>query len=338
MQQPAEGAAETAVRQVPEPGPAAPARPQGRSRPGNLPDVLFRATTLFFAGLVLLLILAIGTVLFAQAHLAFSHFGWKFLWTKEWDPVQESFGALPSIFGTLVSSFLAILIAVPVSLGIAIFLTEMAPPWLQKPVGLAVEMLAAVPSIIYGMWGLFSFAPIMARHIEPWLKHHLGFLPLFQGPPMGIGMMTAAIILAVMIIPFINSITRDVFALVPAMAKESAYGLGATTWEVVRNVVIPYTRTGIVGAIFLGLGRALGETMAVTFVIGNAHDISLSLLSPSNTISSTLANEFTEATSHLYVSSLIALGLILFVITTIILSVAKLLLWRIERQVVGSVR
>lgn len=315
---------------------ATPSPPLAGTKAGHWGDGFFKGTTLVFAAIVFLLIVAMGVVLFYQGFPAFKAFGLHFLWSTSWNPVTEKFGALPSIWGTVVSSFLAIVIATPISLGIAIFLTEMAPPWLKKPVGLGVEMLAAVPSIIYGMWGLFTFAPLMARTVQPWLKHHFGDLPLFKGPPMGIGMMTGAIILAIMVIPFIASVCRDVFELVPSMSKESAYGVGATTWEVVRNVVIPYTRSGIVGAVFLGLGRALGETMAITFVIGNAHHISLSLLQPSNTISSTLANEFTEATSPLHLSSLIALGLILFVLTTFILSLAKLMLWRISRQVVGG--
>ncbi len=308
------------------------------SRRAGWGDGLFRWLTAGFAFLVLLLIAAILAVLYAKGHLSIRTFGPGFLTSASWDPVRESFGALPSIFGTVMSSLLALLIAVPISIGIAVFLTEMAPPWLQRPVGLGVEMLAAVPSIIYGMWGLFVFAPIMARTVEPWLGRHLGFIPLFKGPPMGIGMLTAGIILAIMIIPFISSVARDVFSLVPAMSKESAYGLGATTWEVIRSVVIPHTRSGLVGAIFLGLGRALGETMAVTFVIGNAHDIKLGLFNASNTIASTLANEFAEATTPLYISSLIQLGLILFLITTIILALAKLMLWRIESQVKGAPR
>ena len=309
-----------------------------REAPPRWGDILFKGTTTAFAVLVLAIIGAIIVVLYSKGHLAMSHFGWKFLWNTAWDPVREDFGALTSIYGTVVSSLLAILIATPISIGIAIFLTEMAPPWLQKPVSLGVEMLAAVPSIIYGMWGLFVFAPIMARTVQPWLKSHLGMLPFFQGIPMGIGMMTAAVILAIMVIPFITSVARDVFSLVPAMSKESAYGLGATTWEVIRGVVIPHTRSGLVGAIFLGLGRALGETMAVTFVIGNAHKISASLLDPSNTIASTLANEFSEATTPLYISSLIELGLLLFLITTTILALAKFMLWRIESQVKGAPR
>ncbi len=298
-------------------------------------DPVFRTATAAAACLVLLLIAAMGAVLYSKGHLATTTFGLRFLWSQAWDPVKGDFGALPAIFGTVVSSAIALFIATPIALGVAIFLTEMAPPWLSKPVGLAIEMLAAVPSIIYGMWGLFVFAPFLAARVEPALQFIAGGLPLFEGAPMGIGMLPASLILAVMILPFISSVMRDVFALVPAVAKESAYGLGATTWEVVRSVVIPHTRSGVLGAIFLGLGRALGETMAVTFVIGNAHRISPSLLAPGCTIASTLANEFSEAISDLHVASLIQLGFILFLITTFILACAKLLLWRIEAQVKG---
>lgn len=228
------------------------------------------------------------------------------------------------------------IIGIPVSFGIALFLTELSPAWLKRPLGVAIELLAGIPSIIYGMWGLFVFAPAFSDRLQPWLTNHIGNWPvigtLFQGPPMGIGMLTAGIILAVMIIPFISSVMRDVFQIVPPMLKESAYGLGATTWEVVWKVVLPYTRIGVVGGIMLGLGRALGETMAVTFVIGNAHDFSKSLFMPGNTISSALANEFTEAVGNLYTSSLIELGLILFLITVIVLSIAKLLLLRMARR------
>jgi phosphate transport system permease protein len=245
----------------------------------------------------------------------------------------RQFGAFVAIFGTLVTSAIALIIAVPVSFGIALFITELAPRWLRRPIGIAIELLAAIPSIIYGMWGLFVFAPLFADHVQPWITDNLGSWPvlgaLFNGPPMGIGMFTAGLILAIMIIPFISAVMRDVFAVVPAVLKESAYGLGATTWEVVRSVVLPYTKVGVIGGIMLGLGRALGETMAVTFVIGNAHEISSSLFMPGNTISSTLANEFTEAVGELYTSSLIALGLILFLITFVVLSLAKLLLMRL---------
>ncbi|MES1164864.1 MAG: phosphate ABC transporter permease subunit PstC, partial [Verrucomicrobiota bacterium] len=257
-------------------------------------------------------------------------FGGHFLTSKEWNPVTNQFGALAPLYGTLVTSAIALVVGVPVSFGIALVITELAPRWLKRPIGVAVELLAAIPSIIYGMWGLFVFAPVFAAHLQPWLTDHIGSWPivgaLFQGPPMGIGMLTAGLILAIMVIPFMAAVMRDVFETVPAALRESAYALGATTWEVVWNVVLPYTRVGVVGGIMLGLGRALGETMAVTFVIGNAHDINLSLFMPGNTISSTLANEFTEAVSPLYTSSLLGLGLVLFGLTLIVLCAARLLL------------
>jgi phosphate transport system permease protein len=240
------------------------------------------------------------------------------------------------IVGTLVTSAIALAIAIPVSFGIAIFLTELSPVWLRRPLGTAIEMLAAIPSIIYGMWGLFIFAPVFQEHVQPFLMNTLGKVPgiggLFAGPPMGIGMLTAGIILAVMVIPFIAAVMRDVFELVPAMLKESSYALGSTTWEVVWRVVLPFTRVGVIGGIMLGLGRALGETMAVTFVIGNAHRLSPSLMAPGNSIASALANEFTEAVGDIYTSALIELGLILFLITTIVLALSKLLLMQLAKQ------
>ena len=246
------------------------------------------------------------------------------------------FGALAPIYGTVVTALIAMIIGVPVSLGIAVFITELCPAVLRRPLGIAIELLAGIPSIIYGIWGLFVFAPLMQQYVQPLLINSVGHAPLigrlFSGPPYGIGTLTAGIILAVMVLPFITSITRDVFETVPPMLKESAYGLGATTWEVVSKVVLPYTRVGFIGACMLGLGRALGETMAVTFVIGNAHRIAASIIAPGTTISATIANEFTEAESDLYLSSLIALGLILFVITFIILALAKLMLMRLETQ------
>ncbi len=314
---------------------AVPPRALQRRRPSAWADPLFRYATAAFACLVLLLVAAMAAVLYERGQLSIRTFGLGFLWSSEWDPVRGLFGALPAMYGTVASSLIAIAIATPVALGVAIFLTEMAPQALARPVGLAIEMLAAIPSIIYGMWGLFVFAPFLANHVEPFLKKIGGSTPFFQGPPMGIGMLPAALILAVMILPFIASVMRDLFSLVPAMSKESAYGVGATTWEMVRSVVIPQTRTGIIGAIFLGLGRALGETMAVTFVIGNTHQISASLLAPGCTIASTLANEFSEAVSDMHVSSLIEMGFVLFLITTVILASAKILLWRIESRIRG---
>jgi phosphate transport system permease protein len=299
----------------------------------QLADKVFRGTTRLFATLVLVLVAAILVSLLAGAWPALSKFGLGFLASSAWNPVTEQFGGLVAIVGTLVTSAIAMVIAVPVSFGIALFITELAPLWLKRPIGTAVELLAAVPSIIYGMWGLFVFAPLFADYVQPWVTDHVGDWPvvgiLFQGPPMGIGIFTAGLILAIMVIPFISAVVRDVFEIVPPVLKESAYGVGATTWEVVWNIVLPYAKAGVVGGIMLGLGRALGETMAITFVIGNAHQLSASLFMPGNTISSTLANEFTEAVGNIYTSSLIALGLILFAITFVVLVLAKLLLMRL---------
>ena len=302
----------------------------------HLLDMVFRNTTRLFAFFVFAVLAGIILTLLIGSLPAIKTFGFPFLVSTEWNPVTEKFGALVPIFGTLVTSFIALLIGVPVSFGIALFLTELSPRWLKRPLGIAIELLAGIPSIIYGMWGFFVFAPVFAEHVEPWLTEHLGNAaiigPLFQGPPMGIGMLTAGLILGIMVIPFIASVMRDVFEVVPTMLKESAYGLGATTWEVVRHVVLPYTKIGVVGGIMLGLGRALGETMAVTFVIGNAHELSASLLMPGNSIASALANEFTEAVGDLYTASLIQLGLILFLITFIVLSLAKLLLYQLAKR------
>lgn len=301
----------------------------------HLLDMAFRNTTRLFAFLVFAILAGIVASLLIGSLPAIKAFGFKFLVSPEWNPVTEQFGALVPIVGTLSTSIIALLIGIPASFGIALFITEMSPRWLKRPLGIAVELLAGIPSIIYGMWGLFVFAPAFAN-IEPWLTDRLGNAPLigplFQGPPMGIGMLTAGLILAIMVIPFIASVMRDVFEIVPPMLKESAYGLGATTWEVVWHVVLPYTKIGVVGGIMLGLGRALGETMAVTFVIGNAHELSASLLMPGNSISSALANEFTEAVGPLYTSALIELGLILFLITFIVLSLSKLLLMQLTKR------
>jgi phosphate transport system permease protein len=312
---------------------------QAATREGRrqrLQDHLFRWATLFFALLVLALLGGVILALIVGAWPALSTYGFGFLVTEAWNPVTEKFGALAPIYGTLVTSALAMLFGVPVSFGIAMFITELCPPWLKRPLGIAIELLAGIPSIIFGIWGLFVLAPFLQRTIQPFLINTLGHAPLlgklFAGPPYGIGILTAGIILGVMVLPFITSITRDVFETVPAMLKESAYGLGATTWEVVWKVVLPYARVGVIGGVMLGLGRALGETMAVTFVIGNAHRISASILAPGTTISAAIANEFTEAVGDLYTSSLIALGLILFVITFIILALAKLMLLRLQRQ------
>lgn len=299
-------------------------------------DKLFKNATMFFAFLVFILLIGIIITLFIGSLPALNAFGAGFFTSHAWNPVTIDFGGLVPIYGTFVTAFLAMLIGVPMSFGIAIFITELSPAWLKRPIGIAIELLAGIPSIIYGMWGLFVFAPLYADHVQPWMIDHLGPLPvigfLFQGPPMGIGMLTAGFILAIMVIPFTASVMRDVFEVVPPLLKESAYGLGSTTWEVIWNVVLPYTKIGVVGGIMLGLGRALGETMAVTFVIGNAHQISTSLMMPGNTISSALANEFTEAVGDIYTSSLITLGLTLFVITFVVLSLAKLLLIRLTQN------
>jgi phosphate transport system permease protein len=269
-------------------------------------------------------------------HAAFQKFGIGFLWSRVWDPVGQQFGALVPIYGTLVTALIALLIAVPVSFGIAMFLTEIAPKWLRGPVGSAIELLAGIPSIIYGMWGLFVLVPVLAEHVYPWIDGHMGQWPivgpLFSGPPLGLGMLTAGLVLAVMIIPFIASVMRDVFLTVPGPLKESSYALGSTRWEVVWDVVLPYTRSAVIGGIFLGLGRALGETMAVTFVLGNAHDLTASLLMPGNSIAATIANEFTEADSEVYRSTLLALGFVLFLVTFVVLAAARLMLRQLAKR------
>jgi len=299
----------------------------------DIGDAVARAATWIATVIVLILLAAILVSLAIGGQQAFAKFGFGFLTSVSWNPVTEEFGAFVPIYGTIVTSIVAMAVGIPVSFGIAMFLTELCPSWLKRPLGTAIELLAGIPSIIYGMWGLLVLAPFLGNNVYPWLIDVLGPLPLigalFEGPPFGIGILTAGLILAIMVLPFIAAVIRDVFETVPPMLKESAYGLGATRWEVVWNVVLPYTRAGVIGGVMLGLGRALGETMAVTFVIGNAHQISASLLGPGNTISSTLANEFTEAVGDLYVSSLIALGLILFVITFIVLSIAKFMLSRL---------
>jgi phosphate transport system permease protein len=301
-----------------------------------LADRLFQGATSFFAWLVLALLVGIIISLLVGSWEAISRFGAGFLVTDAWNPVTGEFGALVPIYGTLVSSFIALLVAVPISFGIAVFLTELSPISLRRPIGTAIELLAAIPSIIFGMWGLFVFAPVLSDHLQPFLQKLLGDVPavgaLFHGAPLGIGMLPAGIILGIMTIPFISAIMRDVFLTTPKFLKESAYAVGATTWEVVWNVVLPYTRVGAIGGIFLGLGRALGETMAVTFVIGNAHRLSASLYEPGNSIASTLANEFTEAVTDVHTSSLIALGLVLFLITLVVLTLAKLLLLSLQKR------
>jgi len=302
----------------------------------RLGDMVFRNVTRAAAIVVLLILGGIIVSLIIGSWPALQKFGFRFLTSETWNPVTEKFGAVAPVYGTLVTSLIAMVIAVPVGLFIAMFLTELCPLWLRRPIGIAIELLAGIPSIIYGIWGLFVFAPFLQQDVQPLLIAAFGDVPvlsdLFAGPPYGIGVLTAGLILAIMVLPFITSISRDVFGAVPPVLKEAAYGLGATTWEVSRHVVLPYARVGVIGGIMLGLGRALGETMAVTFVIGNAHRVSPSLLAPGTTISATIANEFTEAVGDLYTSSLIALGLILFVITFIVLAAARLMLIRLNAR------
>lgn len=300
-----------------------------------LVDAGFRHLTRLFAFLVFILLAGIMVSLIYGSRDSLAEYGLAFLWTNDWDPVRHSYGALVPMLGTVISAFLALLIAVPVSFGIAMFLTELAPVWLRRPLGVAIEMLAAIPSIIYGMWGLFVFVPLFQKYVQPYLVDFFDGMPvlghLFAGPPMGIGLFTAGLILSIMIIPFIAAVMRDVFEQVPPMLKESAYGLGSTTWEVVWKVMLPYTKHGVIGGIMLGLGRALGETMAVTFVIGNAFNLPSSIFSPSNSIASALANEFNEA-GGLQKSALLELGLILFLITTVVLALSKFMLLKLSRK------
>jgi phosphate transport system permease protein len=311
-------------------------RPATLRGPQHLLDGLFKYGTLAFGVIVLLILGGVIVSLVDGSWLALKTFGFGFLVTDAWNPVTEQFGAVVPVYGTLVTSLIAMLVGVPLSFGIAIFITELSPAWLKRPLSTAIELLAGIPSIIYGIWGSFTLAPLLQTDVQPFLIKYLGHAPLigalFKGPPLGIGVLTAGLILGIMVLPFISSIMRDVFQTVPPMLKESAYGLGCTTWEVVWNVVLPYTRVGVIGGIMLGLGRAMGETMAVTFVIGNSHRIATSLLAPGQSISSALANEFTEAVSDIYQSSLIALGLVLFVLTFIVLAAAKLMLLRLQRQ------
>ncbi|SMF20445.1 phosphate ABC transporter membrane protein 1, PhoT family [Tistlia consotensis] len=305
-----------------------------RSQSSSLMDRIFSALVLGSTAIVLLSLLGVFVALAVGAWPALQKFGFGFLVTEVWNPVTAQFGAVAPIFGTLVTSLVAMLIGVPISIGIAIFMTELCPDRLRRPLGIAIELLAGIPSIIYGIWGLFVLAPFMQQHVQPLLIDTLGELPiignLFQGPPYGIGILTAGLVLGIMVLPFITAVARDVFLTVPAMVRESAYGIGATTWEVVWRVVIPYCKVGLLGGVMLGLGRALGETMAVTFVIGNAHRISSSILAPGTTISASIANEFTEATTDIYTSSLVALGLILFFITFVVLSISRMMLRRLR--------
>jgi phosphate transport system permease protein len=297
-------------------------------------DAGFRFMTFGSASLVLILLLGVAITLFIGAWPAFQHFGLDFFISDSWSPPKERFGAAAAIYGTIVTSIIAMLIGVPVGLGIAVFLTELCPPVLRRPIGVAIELLAGIPSIIYGIWGVYYFKPFMQAYAQPFLIGTLGAIPgvaaLFAGPPLGYGILTAGLVLAVMILPFVTAISRDVFETVPSVLKEAAYGVGATTFEVVGNIVLPYTRVGVVGGVMLALGRALGETMAVTFVIGNATKISTSILSQGTTISAMIANQFADADPGLFTSSLLALGFILFIITFIVLALARWMLSRLE--------
>lgn len=299
-------------------------------------DAVLKHGTRSAAITVLLLLGGVIATLVQGSWLSLSTFGPGFLTTEKWNPVSEEFGALAPIYGTLLTSLIAMLIGIPISIGIAIFLTELCPPRLKRAISTAIELLAGIPSIIYGIWGLFVLAPFLQAHVQPVLIEAFAGVPvlgsMFAGPPYGIGIFTAGIILSIMVLPYITSVTRDVFETVPPTLKESAYALGCTTWEVVRKIVLPFTSTGVIGGIMLGLGRALGETMAVTFVIGNAHKIAGSILAPGTTISASIANEFTEAETELYTSSLISLGLLLFLITFTVLAIARLMLMRLQRQ------
>jgi phosphate transport system permease protein len=312
-------------------------RPPSRRRSAPWADTVFSLLAHAAAVLTLALLAGIIGSLIVGAAPAIKEYGLSFLWRSEWDPVKESYGGLVMIYGTLMTSFIALLIAVPVSFGIALFLTELSPAWLKRPLGIAIELLAAVPSIVYGMWGLLVFGPILANYVPAPLQGLFSGVPflgtLVSGPQVGIGILSAGIILAIMVIPFIASVMRDVFDVTPPMLKESAYALGSTTWEVVYQVVLPYTKTGVIGGIMLGLGRALGETMAVTFVIGNTNQLnSLSLFEAANSISSALANEFAEAAQGLHQASLIYLGLVLFFITFVVLSLSKVLLSQLKKN------
>ena len=304
-------------------------------------ETVFRVATGLSAWLVLLLLAGVIVTLIYGSWPALKAFGWNFVSRVKWNPVEDEFGALAPLYGTVVTSVIAMLIAVPLSFGIAVFLTETCPRWLRGPISTAIELLASIPSIVFGIWGLFVLAPILQHTVQPWLIDHVGPLPvvgtLFQGPPYGIGILTASVVLAVMVLPFITAVMREVFRMAPHSLKEAAYGVGATQWNVVWDVVVPWSRSGIIGGIMLGLGRALGETMAVTFVIGNAHRISSSILAPGTTISAAIANEFTEADGDLYTSALIALGLLLFILTFVVIASARLMLLRLESRSGGKV-
>jgi phosphate transport system permease protein len=305
-------------------------------REANPGDLIFRVLTGFFAVTVVLVVAAMAVQMIQGSLLSLKEFGFRFVVSTDWDPVRDSFGALPFIFGTVVSSFLALLLAVPVALGVALYLTEMCPLRLRTPLSFMVELLAAVPSVVYGLWGIFALAPFLRNYVEPALQTLFGFLPFFKGPHQGIGMLAGGIILSIMILPTIASVTREVLRAIPDHYREGALALGATRWEALRDVILPLARSGVIGAVILGLGRALGETMAVTMVIGNRAEISTSLFAPSYTMASVIANEFTEATGDLYLSSLAEIGLLLFVVTLLLNIIARLLVWRVARPAAGA--
>ncbi|WP_325140187.1 phosphate ABC transporter permease subunit PstC [Dokdonella sp.] len=311
------------------------ALPNPESRRDELQDKGFSYLLAFTAFFVLVALAGAALSMLWGGREVLAQEGWSFFFSTEWNPVENRYGAVVPIFGTLVTATIAMLVAVPVSFGIALYLTEIAPSWLRGPVGSAIELLAGIPSIIYGMWGLFVLVPVMTEYVTPWLNDHLGTLPLigrvFQGPPIGIGMLTAGFVLAIMVIPFVSSVMRDVFATVPTRLKESAYALGATKWEVVWDVVLPYTKSAVIGGVFLGLGRALGETMAVTYVVGNTVRFSVSVLEPGTTIAALIANDFAEA-ADTYRSALLLLGFVLFIVTFFVLAIARLMLMQLQRR------
>ncbi len=320
----------------PIPAPGAPViRERVRRRRWNIGDILFKHLTLLFALFVLMLVFLMGYEMYAGSKLSIAQFGWKFLITTTWDPVQEEYGALPFIFGTVLSSALALALALPLGLGVAVFLSELAPRWLEQPLSFLVELLAAIPSIVYGLWGIFALVPWLRTSVEPFLRTTLGFLPFFRGAPYGFGMLAAGLILAIMILPIITSISRDVLKSIPNLQREAALALGATTWETTK-IILSTAKSGILGATLLALGRAVGETMAVTMVIGNRPQISASLFDPGYSMASVLANEFAEATSNMYTSALIEIALVLFIVTIILNALARLIVWSFSRRFAGA--
>lgn len=301
-------------------------------------DRIFKGITLSAASAVVAILIAIILELYTQSSFSIDKFGFSFITSADWNPVTGEYGALPFIFGTIVSSFIAILIAVPISVGVAVFLTEIAPRWLSTPIGFLVELLAAIPSVIYGLWGIFIFVPFVRNHIQLPLQDVLGWMPLFSGPPLGIGMLSAGLILAIMIIPIITAISKDIISSVPVLQREGALALGATKWETIKFAVLPYAKTGILGGIILGLGRAIGETMAVTMVIGNRAEIKTSLFAPAHSMAAVIANEFTEATEDVYLSALIEIGLLLFLVTFVLNGLARFFIWSVARGPRGGIR